>query len=175
MQYFFSSMFTKWRISNWSLIEIISTGSGNWVNMWPEEKRGIIAAVTILFLQKQCLFVIENKYNGWVYVAKTLLLFMFLLPRWMITPWQTRWACSKPKILWFCLPCALALGRSSHTVLRVMWPHLSVSLRWFEQLEWEGANDSISVQKYYLIIGMWKSALDGKEQCIGTEQVLSLL
>lgn len=56
MHYFFLSMFTKWRISNWSLIgPFSSTGTGDQVNMWPEESRCIIAAV-IFYSVRQCLF-----------------------------------------------------------------------------------------------------------------------
>lgn len=51
--YFFLSMFTKWRISNWSLIGPFSS-TGDQVNMWPEERRCIIAAV-IFYSDRQCL------------------------------------------------------------------------------------------------------------------------
>lgn len=61
MQYFFSQCLQSEESQTdcW-LVDIISTGSGDQVNMWPEERRCIIAAVTILFLQKQCLF--KKKY-----------------------------------------------------------------------------------------------------------------
>ena len=43
MHDFFFSMFTKWRISNWSLIgQLISISSGDQENMWLEESVSLL-------------------------------------------------------------------------------------------------------------------------------------
>lgn len=46
------------------LVDVISTGSGDQVNMWPEERWCNIAAVTVLFLQKQLRLFIFCNMNG---------------------------------------------------------------------------------------------------------------
>lgn len=42
------------------LVDSTSIGSGDQMNMWPEERWCISAAVTILFLQKLCLFCLTS-------------------------------------------------------------------------------------------------------------------
>lgn len=188
------STFTKWRISNWSLIGRYNRRLIRWPgeHVTTRERWCIVAAVTVLiFLQKQWLvflffcffFGLNMNYGCMLQKRLTLLLLMyFFLPSWMITTKQTRWTCSNPKILWF-LPSTLPLisSSSSHTVLRIMWLHFYVSLHWVKQAAGESKSKCDKKmlvyrmwEKYYLIIWMWIRALDGREQHFGMKQVQCL-
>lgn len=129
MQYFSQRLQGEESQTDHWLVDVMSTRASDQVNMWPEERGSIIAAVTVLFLQKQWhLFIFCNMNDECSEIVLTpLMLMYFFLARWMITTKWTWWTCSNPKTMWFYLPHALALILPSHTVFGIMWLYLGAS------------------------------------------------
>lgn len=129
MQYFSQRLQGEQSQTDHQLVDVKSTRAGDEVNMWPEERGSIIAAVTVLFLQKQWhLFIFCNMNDECSGIVLTLLMLMyFFLARWMITTKRTWWTCSVPQTMWSDLPHALNLIRPLHTVFGIMW----LCLGWF--------------------------------------------
>lgn len=57
MQYFSQRLQSEESQTDHWLVDLISNGSGDQVNIWPEERRCIIAAVTVLFFTETMTFV----------------------------------------------------------------------------------------------------------------------